>query len=346
MTKEQLRTHLFKLTETEKRALNNEDSRLPPTHYNKIKSETGEDIYVFDFETHHRMRRERYAHLGSYLDNTQIEIIKHARYTKTPMHIHSFIEMFYVYAGSVTSVINNEKIELTEGDICLLDPDVPHTILDTGENDIIINFLMSKSYFSTTMLSRLSTNSTIFNFLIHALSNLQQKQQYILFACQESPIAKEIIENILCEYYEPSIGSKDIIDAYMVVIFFEMLRAFQKQNVNENKDSKQTYLGDILQYIEEQQGQCTLQSVAKHFGFNANYLSRLIKNQIGKNFKDLIQELRFNKAATLLRTTSLPIEEIANEIGYNNLGFFYQKFNLMYGLSPKQYRDKEKARNE
>ena len=340
MNRQQLIEHLFKLTETEKQALSAIESDQSPTHHNKTKTEAGEEIVVFDFEMHHRMRRKRYAHLGSYLDNTQIEIIKHARYSKTPMHIHSYIEMVYVYSGCVTSVINHEEVQLTEGDICLLDPDVPHTILETGENDIVINFLMSKNYFSTTMLSRLSTNSTIFNFLIHALSNLQQRQQYILFACRESPVAKEIIENILCEYYEPSIGSKDIIDAYMVVIFFEMLRAFQKQNVNENKDSKQTYLGDILQHIEEHQGQCTLQSVANHFGFNANYLSRLIKNQIGKNFKDLTQELRFNKASVLLKTTRLPIEEIANEIGYNNLGFFYEKFNTLYGMSPKQYRDK------
>jgi YesN/AraC family two-component response regulator len=192
------------------------------------------------------------------------------------------------------------------------------------------------------MLNRLSSNSIIFNFLIDSLSNIQQQQKYIIFNCQENLILQEIIENILCEYFDPSICSTDVIDAYMVVVFSELLRAFQKQNATCNKDDKLTHLGNILQYIEEQHGLCSLQSVAKYFGFNANYLSRLIKKQLGKNFKELIQELRFDKARTLLRTTNLSIEEVANQIGYNNIGFFYQKFDALYALSPKQYRDKMK----
>ena len=341
MNRDQLKHRLFQLTETEKFAIAN--PHLPSEYlYQTIKNDQAETIYLFDFETHHKTRRERYAHASPYLDDTLIEIIKHARYSKTPMHIHSYIEMTYVYSGAVTSIVNNEEILLTEGHICLLDPNVPHTILETSENDIIINFLMSKKYFSTTMLNRLSSNSIIFNFLIDSLSDIQQQQKYIIFDCQENLILKEIIENILCEYFKPSICSKDVIDAYMVVVFSELLRTFQKQNAMESKNSKQTYLGSIIQYIEEHHESCTLQSVAEHFNFNSNYLSRLIKNQLGKNFKDLMQELRFSKACILLRTTQLSIEEIANEVGYNNLGFFYQKFNVLYGQSPKQYRKKMK----
>lgn len=341
MNREQLKHQLFQLTDTEKFAIDNSHD-LPGHLYKKVKTEQGEDIYLFDFETHHKARRERYACAGSYLGDTQIEIIKHARFSKTPMHVHSYIEMMYVHSGTVTSIINGEKIILAQGDICLLDPNVPHTILETSEQDILINFLMSKRYFSTTMLNRLSSNSIIFNFLIDSLSNMQQQQKYLIFNCQENFILQEIIENILCEYFDPSICSTDVIDAYMVIVFSKLLQTFQKQNATSNKDNKITHLASILQYIEEKHGLCTLQSVAKHYGFNADYLSRLIKKQLGKNFKDLVQELRFNKARTLLRTTSLSIEEIANQVGYHNIGFFYQKFSALYELSPKQYRDKMK----
>jgi len=347
MDKIKLRETLFQLSDSEIFHKDNPDAERSLKHpFEIVKTNNAEDIYLFTFDDHNKFNRKRYKHTSPYLDDTQIEIIKHARYSSTPMHIHSYIEMTYVYSGSAVAVINGKKVPLKQEDVCILDPNVPHTILETTEKDILINFLMSKDYFSTAMLFRLSSNSIIYNFLIDSISKAQQNDSYLIFHCQEVQTLKDVIENILCEYYEPNICCKDVIDAYMIVVFSELLRTFQKQNIEEKNASNQSYIGNILQYIEEHQDNCTIQAVANHFSFNPNYLSRYIKQHTGKNFKDLIQELRFNKACILLENTSLPIEEVSHQIGYNNLGFFYQKFNKLYGQSPKEYREKIKNINE
>lgn len=35
----------------------------------------------------------------------------------------------------------------------------------------------------------------------------------------------------------------------------------------------------------------------------------------------------------------MPIPEIAEEVGYSSVSFFYKKFNEIYQQTPKEYRD-------
>jgi AraC family transcriptional regulator, melibiose operon regulatory protein len=97
------------------------------------------------------------------------------------MHIHTWLEINYVYSGSCTQIINNETITLTEGQLCLTYTKVPHAILAAGENDIIINILIPKELLSTAFLSRLSHKGIISDFLIKAISENQNHNHYIIF---------------------------------------------------------------------------------------------------------------------------------------------------------------------
>lgn len=341
-----LRESLFELTETEiffKENPNAHTKEKAASVFPKVKTPTGEEVYLFTFEGHKRGTRKKGFTTSPYLHGTEVEIVKHARYSKTPLHIHSFVEMIYIYSGKASTLINGQEISLKEGDFCLLNPHVPHTILPTGEQDILINLLMSKEYFSAATLNRLSHNGLIFNFLVDAISNARKKDQFIIFHGQSDEGLKTTFEHILWEYHHPTICSKEVIDAYIVILFSGLLRVFKKQSTKESQSKKQLYLGDILHYIEEHHESCSLQSVSDHFNFNASYLSRYIKKQTGKNFKDLVQKLRFDRACTLLQTSTLPIEEIAHQIGYSNIGFFYQTFQKLYGQSPNDYRQQHTA---
>lgn len=82
----------------------------------------------------------------------------------------------------------------------------------------------------------------------------------------------------------------------------------------------------------------TLNSVAELFGFHPNYLSAYIKKHTGKSFKELIITQRMLQAGFYLRNTNTPISEIAQEVGYQNQGFFYKKFQEYYQMSPVEYR--------
>ena len=64
----------------------------------------------------------------------------------------------------------------------------------------------------------------------------------------------------------------------------------------------------------------------------------MVKQETGCTFQELLMKKRFQKAASLLLTTNLQVEEIAVNVGYENLSYFYRQFKRLYGMTPRQYR--------
>ena len=130
-------------------------------------------------------------------------------------------------------------------------------------------------------------NGIINGFLINALSSDAAHDQYLLFHNRKETPIHSVIQSILCEYYAPQICSDKMIDAYMIVLFCEILRQYRSQSFSP-KAKSQWKIVDILDYLEANYLTVTLQSTADHFGFHPNYLSAFIKKETGRTFKELV----------------------------------------------------------
>ncbi|MBE6583514.1 MAG: helix-turn-helix domain-containing protein [Ruminococcaceae bacterium] len=64
----------------------------------------------------------------------------------------------------------------------------------------------------------------------------------------------------------------------------------------------------------------------------------LFKKQMGITPTRHILDLRMSCATDLLRSTDLPIKQIANMCGYSDAQFFAKTFKAYHGLSPTEYR--------
>lgn len=269
-----------------------------------------------------------------------IAISKHIRFAEVPLHMHTYIELNFVYSGQCSQIINGKKIMLKHGQICILDTGVPHSILRTSEDDIIINFLIRKPYFTSSFLSRLANNGILSHFLAGAISDRQNHNRYIIFHSENNANLPILIKQLLCEYYDKSLGSSEIMNSYMLLIFYELLRVFQYDtNRPEAITGSKVTIIEILKYIEKHYLDCSLASTAEHFNFNPNYLSTLIKKSTGHTFKDLVLSEKLKYASFLLVNTDHPIYDIASTTGQSNLSFFYKKFQERFGQTPQQYRD-------
>ncbi|WP_179032608.1 AraC family transcriptional regulator [Paenibacillus kribbensis] len=298
----------------------------------------GENVYRYTFEKHLGNFIEKDPQISKNLENSPLLICKHNRFSYTPLHSHDFIELNYVYTGSVQININGQKVTLCKGDLCILDTDVIHQILNTTENDILVNILMKKEYFTTNMLSRLASNGIISQFIVNSISEAQNYDQYIIFNTQESEQLFDAVNGLIACYFDKSFYSTDVINAYMIIIFSELLKSYKKEKSMELRRANHHYIGDVLQFIEEHYGDCSLSDVAAKFSFNTSYLSRYIKSSTGKSFVAIVQEIRLNHACALLKNTNYSIEYISQQVGYNNVTFFYQKFKETYQLTPNEFR--------
>lgn len=60
----------------------------------------------------------------------------------------------------------------------------------------------------------------------------------------------------------------------------------------------------------------------------------------GTTYKKIESDIRKKKAIDLLKTTDYPVEQIATELGYNDLSNFYRAFKNWTGRNPGEYRKK------
>jgi AraC-like DNA-binding protein len=271
-----------------------------------------------------------------------IVVSKDSRFTSVPPYVHTNVNMNYIYSGKCTYIVDEKTITLKEGDVCIFDKDVIRTKEKIGGNDIVINISMSDDFLSSNFLSRLAQQSIVSNLILSAISKSKNHNNFLIFRTKGNEKIKRLFTDFLCEYYEPRMHSQEIINSYLVIIFTELLRIYQDdfahQKIQLSNDSSGNIV-TILRYIEKEFLHCTLTSVAKQFGYHPKYLSYLIKEKTGKNFKELQLTLKLKLACYYLVNTTLSIQEIAEKIQISNLNSFYQKFGLAFNMTPKAYRD-------
>ncbi|SEA33516.1 two-component system, response regulator YesN [Thalassobacillus cyri] len=107
---------------------------------------------------------------------------------------------------------------------------------------------------------------------------------------------------------------------------------------------KKTRLSPIVKqakaYVQQhyQDSSLTLERVAEELHVTTVYLSRLMKQELGISYIGLLTQLRINKATDLLKTTDMPIRNIAEEVGYESQHYFSTAFKKVVGISPKQLK--------
>jgi AraC-like DNA-binding protein len=77
--------------------------------------------------------------------------------------------------------------------------------------------------------------------------------------------------------------------------------------------------------------------LARRLNMSPRTLRRYLSAE-GMSYKNILNEIRKKKALDLLTSTSMSIEKIATELGYQNVANFYHAFKLWTGTTPGNYR--------
>jgi len=343
------------------RSLNAIEQRLKVAHEIELKD-------LFSLETtkdHWRINSDKLM-----LPSEDIAIHKHDRFTRFEKHNHDYLEMMFVYSGSIQHYFStrdkfssssssledgqgafDETVILHKGEILLLDMNVEHSIELASEEDIAINILIKKEFFDTFFMQQIAYNDVISNFVIKAIydsgptgkttQNHKQDQEYVYFRTSDNEHIWELMIQLLMEYYDQRNGTATAIKAYMLLIFNELFRDYEKyMSTHLVHRIEKTIISEIVTYINQNYTTVTLKSMSAYFNYSADHLGKQIKKLTGKSLKDLVVERRFKQAIYLLEHTDKPILDIIGELGYSNISYFYKQFKEIYGSTPDEYRKK------
>lgn len=75
-------------------------------------------------------------------------------------------------------------------------------------------------------------------------------------------------------------------------------------------------------------------------GLTERTFKRRFRRSTGYTPIDYVQSLRIEEAKHMLETTEQPIEEVAEQVGYEDSGSFRRLFKRQVGISPHQYRQR------
>lgn len=138
--------------------------------------------------------------------------------------------------------------------------------------------------------------------------------------------------------------SQKIMDFYtdlneMVYWFTELIRSTFETVIADRKSRSQLPIRMAKQYVQENYNrQVSLEDVAEAIGLSPAYLSTMFKKEMGINFSDFLISCRIEAAKELLKTTDLPIAEVAEKVGYTDSRYFSKTFHKVVGLKPSMYR--------
>jgi AraC-like DNA-binding protein len=92
--------------------------------------------------------------------------------------------------------------------------------------------------------------------------------------------------------------------------------------------------------------QITLDVLSKKLSINKFYIQKLFKRYMGLSPNEYLIQIRLTRAKQLLRTTNLPISQIATDVGVSNIGHFINQFKQHEGITPGGYRQRWYRSNE
>jgi len=93
---------------------------------------------------------------------------------------------------------------------------------------------------------------------------------------------------------------------------------------------------DIL--ASEPERPFSMTELARRCAISSSRLAHLFSEQIGRSPQQYHEQVRLQRAAQLLRTTALPVQEIAAHSGYDDPFYFSNRFRKAFGKSPSMFR--------
>lgn len=252
--------------------------------------------------------------------------------TEPLFHIHPHCQITQNQSGKIVYIIHEQKVELKQGDILLINSNIPHACL-AGPGTKRRNL-----GFYPEMLEVNNYCRVYQSFMNVLYSNMYP---YILLRKKECDAMHitEILDEISAIQHGDYMVPDGVIHNRILDLSILLVQGIVKM---EKKDIHRVnkMLCKSMEYIEENRTEPIMMGdVARATGLNPCYFSHFFKKNLGISFKQYLNKKRLEEAAVELTTTENPVSDIAFACGFGSMSAFYQNFVELYKLSPKKFRD-------
>jgi len=269
------------------------------------------------------------------------------------LHYHDNFEIIFVIRGTTRVLFENSSVHIHQADCMIINRNIAHLEKPDESCDFVL--LSLSNHFITTIIENdyiISDNDKlnkrmpqIYRMLMDELNGVRKNIQYWLFSpTVDSTEIKSKTELKFAEMISTMNQKKDGFYFHMqelLVQFFCVIiqpSMYQMQQFTASPKKSEEIFKEITKILEEKDGLISRAELSKKMNYDDHHLNRIVKNKLGISLVDYARSFTTKKAALLLTTTDMTIEEIIQELGFSNKTYFFNLFKNTYEISPNEYR--------
>lgn len=249
-----------------------------------------------------------------------------------PSHKHDDLcEIIYISEGEGLFTIGNQSYKAAKGDILIYNQNILHEEQSNPEHPL-------KTYFcgiGNLAIEGIEPGTLVPNHLepvIHAGAYSYQVESYI------STIFEELRSQVL--------GFETVCQNNLVSLIISVIRIFNTQAPPVQSVSADSLSYKIKEYIDKNYTKdIPLNEIANRLYISPYYLSHIFKEETGNTPINYLIQRRVGEAQKLLLNTQQTVQEIAQQVGYENANYFSMMFKKVAGESPSMFRKKAADRS-
>ena len=233
-------------------------------------------------------------------------------------HFHRNYELIYTLYGSVSVVAYDTEILLMPHEALLIAPNEPHSF-KTEDNSKIWVAVFSSDYIPAFFETY--RNKCFMKFRFDSSANLF--------------LHENLFDNTNISFFDRISGLSVVCS--QCVKYAKIYDRYRYSGITDK----------LLEYVYDNFTEdITLQSAAKHFGYEYHYLSALFNKCFFLNFSEFVNICRFNMACELILKTDKKFSDIALESGFGSMRSFNRVFKKHAKKTPKQFKRDNKINND
>ena len=258
------------------------------------------------------------------------------------MHSHKFIEIAYIASGSGIHEIGDGYSSYVEkGDLILLNSNVAHGFKSEDVGQLTVyNCIFDPSVLRFAINKSDDFINIVYSCLFGSEKQSSVSKPYILL--NDAGAVFPVINEMYTEYTEKPNGYEKINEANLIRLLVSIFRLQMSGGENGGGAYRHAIAESAMRYMKDYYNEkITCEMLASRAYLSTGYFHRIFKSVTGEAPIEYLQDIRLQKAAEMLSSSSATVKQTAAAVGYSDMKHFYKIFGQKYGTTPKQYQERK-----
>ena len=253
-------------------------------------------------------------------------------------HSHHFYELKYVDAGGSAQEIDGVTYMMRPRDFILIRPGEYHYQDPALTLDTVVQYSMRFEIIKQSPNSSANEEKALY-----ALTALLSSTRSVK---DTSGVLSHMFKRLVHEISRKEDGYVSNMQMIVSLILTEFVR-LTKQNIKPLFPSEDVkYSGFMITKLEHFfSRRCyvhniKIEDLAAEINFSPRHTARLLKQIYGLTFSEKLNEVRIRRAAHKLIHSTVKIEQLSHDCGFNSTAYFSTCFKKIHGITPTEFREK------